>query len=127
VTGLEGTMDTQSDDVMAIKALIARQFGSLCWTASSPADWGGFARDFLDCATLFPAARPAASQSVPAFVQRMKGLAATTMQSSHEAALGAEVIVFGNIAIAAPAVEIVENNAQVSRSVEMMLLVKTGG
>jgi hypothetical protein len=60
---MEGTMDTQPDDVMAIKALIARQFGSLCWTASSPADWDGFARDFLDGATLFPAARPAASQA----------------------------------------------------------------
>jgi len=38
--------------------------------------------------------------------------------------LGSEIRVFGNVAIAAAGCEITENGANVSRSVEMLLLVK---
>jgi hypothetical protein len=123
----EGMMDRQLDDIAAIRAVIARQFESLNWTGKAPADWAGFAGDFLDGATLFPAARPAAPQSVAAFVERMKALSRTSLQSFHESFLGSAIQVFGNIAVAVAAVEITENDTQVSRSIEMMLLVKSNG
>jgi len=120
-------MDQQSDDVVAIRAIIARQFESMNWTGNTPADWDCFAGDFLDGATLFPAARPAAPQSVSAFVERMKTLSRSALRSFHEAFLGSDIQVFGNIAVAVAAVEITENNREISRSIEMMLLVKSGG
>lgn len=120
-------MDQQSDDVAAIRALIARQFESLNWSGNAPADWDGFSGDFLDGATLFPAARPAAPQTVAAFVERMKTLSRSALRSFHEAFLGSDIQVFGNVAVAVAAVEITENNAEISRSVEMMLLVRSDG
>jgi hypothetical protein len=120
-------MDQQSEDVAAIREIIARQFESLSWTSDMPADWDGFSGDFLNGATLFPAARPAAQQGVAAFVERMKTLSGSALRSFHEAFLGSDIQVFGNTAVAVAAVEITENNAEVSRSVEMMLLVKTDG
>ena len=46
------------DDARAIEALIARQFERLNWTPGAPADWQGFAADFLPGAPLYPAAPP---------------------------------------------------------------------
>ena len=99
----------------------------LCWTPDQPADWHAFAADFLPDATLFPAARPATPQTVQAFVERMQGLAATTLRSFHEAMLGSQVQVFGNVAVAAAGCEITENDAGITRAVEMLLLVKDQG
>ena len=62
-----------------------------------------------------------------AFVERMKGLAGDQLQSFHERVLGTEVRVFGNVAVAIAAGEMVENGTKSSRSVEMMLLVKSEG
>jgi hypothetical protein len=67
--------DEHLDDVQAIEALIARQFGSLSWTPETMADWDAFAADFIPEASLYPAARPAKRQTVEGFVERMKGLA----------------------------------------------------
>jgi hypothetical protein len=121
------TADDQADDIAAIEALIARQFAALSWTPETPADWNGFADDFTADATLYPSARPAKSQSVTAFLARMKGLAGTTLRSLQETALGAEIIVSGNVAVAVAPCEMVENGSETSRNVEMMLLVKTEG
>jgi len=63
-------------------------------------------------------------QSVEAFVERMKGLAETKLRSFHETVLGTEVRVFGNVAVALAACEMTENDGQVSRGVEMLLLIK---
>ena len=120
-------MDQQSDDIAAIRAIVARQFASLSWSGTTPADWDGFSGDFLGDATLFPAARPAVHQSVAAFTERMKALSRATLRSFHETFLGSDIQVFGNIAVAVAAVEITENDATPSRNVEMMLLVKTDG
>ncbi|MBX9845311.1 MAG: hypothetical protein K2Z80_26215 [Xanthobacteraceae bacterium] len=119
--------DELADDLAAIRAIIARQFASLSWSRHAPADWSSFLGDFVEGALLYPAARPTRSQSVTAFVDRMKTLSGTTLRSFHETVLGCEIRIFGNIAVAAAAVEITENNADVSRSVEMMLLVKSDG
>lgn len=119
--------DDREDDVRAIEALVARQFASLSWAPGEPADWSAFAADFLPEASLYPAARPAKRQTVDAFVERMRGVAATKLQAFKERVLGVEVRVFGNVAIALAACEMTENDADVNRGVEMLLLVKDEG
>jgi ketosteroid isomerase-like protein len=116
--------DKYRADVEAIQALIARQFGSLCWAPGKQAAWEVFTADFHPDASLYPAGRPAQCQTVPAFVARMQGLAATRLRSFEKAVLGTEVHVFGNVAVALAACEITENDTEVSRGVEALLLVK---
>jgi ketosteroid isomerase-like protein len=119
--------ETQRDDVQAIETIIARQFACSTWTRGTPADWNAFSADFLPGATLYPAARPPTSQTVEGFVDRMKSLAETKLHSFKEVVLGSKVEVFGNVAVAVAACETTENDAQVERAVEMMLLVKDQG
>jgi hypothetical protein len=73
--------DDNRDDVEAIKAIIARQFESLNWRSGTPADWDTFAADFFPGATLYPAARLVRSQTVQAFIDRMKDLAGSRLRS----------------------------------------------
>lgn len=115
------------DDVKAIAAVIARQFASLSWSESRGGDWDAFAADFVPGAVLVAAARPAAVQSVDAFVARMQALATGDLSTLQETVLGQHIRVFGNIAIAAVGCGMVENDAAPSRSVEMLLLVKSDG
>jgi hypothetical protein len=115
------------DDREAIRAIIERQFGSLNWSPTTPANWSAFVRDFLPGASLYPAARPANPQKPEDFVERMKGLATSKLRSFRETALGHEIRIFGNIALAAAVCQITENETQVTRGIEMMLLVKTEG
>ena len=115
------------DDKEMIKDLIFRQFGSLTWKKGHSGDWTAFAADFLSDAALYSSARPATAQSVTTFVERMKQLCGSTLQAFDERMLGLRVHVFGNIAIAMAAAEMVENETESSRNIEMMLLVKTEG
>lgn len=119
--------DEHSDDVRAIEAVIARQFASLTWAPGTSADWDRFAADFFPEASLYPAVRPAKRQTVEAFIERMKGLAGTTLRSFGEAVLGTEIRVFGNVAVALAACGMTENGAEVNRGVEMLLLIKNEG
>ena len=119
--------DEYRADVEAIQALIARQFGSLCWAPGKQAAWAVFAADFNPDASLYPAARPAQRQTVQAFVARMEGLAATKLRSFEEAVLGSEVHVFGNIAVALAACEMTENGGDTNGGVEALLLIKDAG
>lgn len=116
-----------TDDVSRIRALIARQFQSIGWTAERTADWAGFANDFLPGATLVPAARPAAPTSVEAFVERMKRVAANDLESLQETVLGADVRVFGNVAVALAICGMSEDGGEPKRGVEAILLVKEQG
>jgi len=111
-------------DTEFIQHLVARQFNSLCWTPNNSADWKVFAADFAPWASLYPSARPARPQTVESFVERMKGLAETSLHTFFETPLGAVIHVFGNSAIAATGYEMTENGTKVSRGVEMMLLIK---
>jgi hypothetical protein len=61
------------------------------------------------------------------FVERMKELATGKLRSFKEAALGHEIRVFGNVAAAVAVCQITENETQVTRGIEMMLLLKTEG
>lgn len=114
-------------DQQAIEAVIERQFGSLSWTPGESADWGTFMSDFFPDAPLYPATRPVKQQSVSAFRERLSGLAETKLRSFHENVLGTEVRVFGNVAVALAGCETVENETEVNRGVEMLLLVKDSG
>ena len=57
----------------------------------------------------------------------MKGLSGKGLQSFHERVLGTEIRIFGNVAVALAAAEMIENDTETSRSVEMMLLVRSEG
>jgi Putative lumazine-binding len=114
-----------TEDHKAIRAIIERQFGSLNWSPGTSANWSAFLGDFLPGASLYPAARPAKSQKPEEFVERMRELATTKLHSFKEDALGREISVFGNVAVAV--CQITENETQVTQGIEMMLLVKTDG
>jgi hypothetical protein len=114
------------DDRRAIEAIIERQFASLGWSPGRSADWQAFAADFFPDASLYPAARPARRQTVEAFVERMQGLG-TKLRSFKETVLGTEIHIFGSVAVALAGCEITENEADVSRGVEALLLVKDEG
>lgn len=75
---------SHDEDIRAIDALIKSQFRSLDWTPERPADWSTFAGAFFPGATLIAAARPAKRQTVEAFVERMKGLARSTLPRFEE-------------------------------------------
>ncbi len=117
----------ETDDVCAIEAIIGRQFRSLEWSKGRDGDWATFTADFYADATLYPAARPTRPQTVGAFVERMKGLVGTSLVTFKERMLGSEIHVFGNVAVALGVCEITENDEQVSRGVEAMLLIKEEG
>jgi hypothetical protein len=116
-------MSTQDDE--AIRAIVERQFESLNWNPTTPANWAAFLEDFLPGASLYPAARPAKSQKPEEFVERMKGLATTKLRSFKEAPLGCKIRIFGSIVVAVAVCQLTENESQVTRGIEMMLLVKT--
>jgi Putative lumazine-binding len=120
-------MVDQAKDIAAIQAVIERQFASLSWRSGTSGDWDAFTADFLPDATLYPAARPARSQTVRAFVERMKSLSGTTLTAFHEVVLGTRIHVFGNVAVAIAIGEMIENNAEANRNVEMLLLLKSEG
>jgi ketosteroid isomerase-like protein len=115
------------DDVHAINQIISRQFASLSWAPGTSGDWQAFAADFVPDASLYPAARPAKRQNVWGFIERMKSVQESKLRSFHEAVLGTEVRVFGNIAVAIAGCEITENGTDVNRGVEMLLLIKNEG
>lgn len=120
--------DSQSgNDQDAIRAIIVRQFASLSWSEERAPGWDDFTGDFLAGASLFPAARPAKPMAVADFVDRMRKLSDTSLRTFDETVLGVQITVFGNIAIAAVRAEMVENGAETSHSVEMLLLVKSEG
>jgi len=122
------TDDEDAAVVSAIKRVMGRQFRSLSWSREKEADWNGFAETFLPGATLFPAARPVKLQTVDEFMDRMKRLRAEgKLATFEETPLGCEVRVFGNVAVAVAGCQITENDKEVSRGVEMMLLIKQEG
>lgn len=120
-------MASDEDDIKAIRTVVARQFKSLCWQPGTSAEWDAFAADFFPGALLYPAARPAKAQTAEGFIERMKGLLGTTLQTFAEAPLGVDVRVFGNVAVAIAGCEMTENNTTINRGVEMMLLIKNEG
>ncbi len=121
-------MDERAVDLRAIKNLIDRQFASMSWSVGGGPDTALFKSDFLPGSPLYPSARPVLVTSLDDFTERMGELAnERTLASLHERAIGTQILVFGNVAVAAAASENTENGSEVNRSVEMLLLVKSAG
>jgi hypothetical protein len=122
-------MDDAGDgaDHRAIRALIARQFESLSWSADRAPQWDEFWADFVPGALLFPAARPVRPVTVPNFVERMKSAAASTMPVFEETLLGVEIKLYGNVGVALAVCEQREKDAPPGRAVEALLLVREDG
>jgi hypothetical protein len=116
-----------TDDVAEIRSVIARQFESIGWNAGRSPDWSAFEADFLGEARLVPAARPVKTCTLGDFVERMSRVAANDLASLEETLLGADIRVFGNVAVALAVCAISENDAVPERGVEALLLVKDGG
>jgi len=114
-------------DHRAIRLLIERQFSSLSWNVDRAPDWDGFSADFLPGAQLFPAARPVLPLSVPDFVARMKTASASTMPVFEESLLGAEIRLYGKVAVALAVCQQREQDASPERAVEALLLLKENG
>lgn len=114
-------------DISAIEQLM-RQELSLSWNAATDANWEGFAGSFLPDAALFPAARPVAAQTLGQFLERMKRLRDEGKLFAFKVTpLGCDVRVFGNVAVAFAACELLENESVVNREVNATVLVRDNG
>lgn len=117
--------DVHSAEVFAVEQVISNQFKSLSWSPEKDADWDAFADTFLAGALLFPSARPVKPQAVNQFIERMKRLRAEgKLGTFEETPLGCEVRVFGNVAVAFAACEMLENRSTVTRDVSATILVR---
>jgi Domain of unknown function (DUF4440) len=120
--------NTATDDVSLIREIVATQFRSLSWTRDKDSNWVAFAQGFHPDARLFPAARPVRHQTISQFIDRMKELRAEgKLVSFEETPLGCTVRVFGNVAVAFAACEMLENNSTVTRDVSAIVLVRDAG
>jgi hypothetical protein len=119
-------MDQNDEDVRAIEALIRRQTASLGWAPGRAADWDGFARDVLPAALLIQSPRPIQPRTVAEFLARQQGLARGPVQAYGQRLLGAQVSVFGNVAVALAAGELTTDGT-VAHNVAAVLLVKDAG
>jgi len=118
----------KTDDVSLIREIVGTQFRNLAWTRDEGPNWVAFAQGFLPDARLFPAARPVRPQTIDQFIDRMKGLRAEgKLVSFQETPLGCTVRVFGNVAVAFAACEMLENDATVTRDVSAIVLVRDDG
>src|SRR5262245_25115381 len=121
-------MSAETYDIAVIQALVGAQVRSLAWTRERDPDWAAFAGGFAPGATLFPSARPVSPQTVEQFIDRMKRLRAEgKLVSFEETPLGCTVNVFGKVAVAFAACEMLENGATVTRDVSAIVLVRDGG
>lgn len=114
-------------DTQAIRSLVRDHFAGMRWEPGTAADWETFAADFLEEASLFPAARPARRQTLEGFIARMKGVAQGSLRTFEEATLGMEVLAFGNVAVVLAASRMLENGTDVNHDVSGYLLVKSEG
>jgi len=117
-----------SDDDSLVREIVVSQFRSLAWTRDEDPDWEAFAQGFRSDARLFPAVRPVKSQTIGQFIDRLKELRAEgKLASFRETPLGCTVRVFGNVAIAFAACEMLENDSTVTRDVSAIVLVRDAG
>jgi hypothetical protein len=114
-------------DVSAIKQVMSQEL-SLSWSRDKNANWEAFEGTFLRGAALFPAARPVKAQTLDQFIDRMNRLRAEGKLGSFEVTpLGCDVRVFGNVAVALAACEMLENESVVNREINATILVRENG
>jgi hypothetical protein len=98
------------------------------WEPGRSADWTQFASLFFPGTTLIAAARPAKRQTIEEFIARMTRLAeGGTLTTFRERMLGSIIHVFGNVAVAIAACDMVENAQTVTRDVSGFLFIRDGG
>jgi len=114
-------------DEAAIRALIGAHFEGMKWSPDMQEDWSIFTSDFLQGATLVPAARPVQSKSPDQFIERMKRLAQGSLHPFEEHTRGMEILIFGKVAVVLAASEMLENGTDVNHDVSGYLLVKDDG
>jgi len=114
-------------DRQEIQALIAAHFDGMKWTATTEPDWHKFAADFLPNALLFPAVRPVQAKTLDQFIERVNGVAMSTLRSFEEHTTGMQILLFGNVAVVLAASEMLENEAKVNHDVSGYLLIKDEG
>jgi hypothetical protein len=114
--------------VGVIRSLVAAQLRNLSWTPERDPDWRSFADGFWPGARLIPAARLLAPQAIESFIARRDGLRSAGKRTSFEQTLlGCEVDVFGKVAVAMAACEMLENRAKVTRDVSAFVLAQDEG
>ena len=119
--------DIEDADVSAIKQVMSQEL-SLFWSGNKTANWEAFAGTFLPGAALFPAARPVKTQTLDQFIDRMKRLRAEgKLEAFKVSPLGCDVRVFGNVAVAFAACEMLENESTVNREINATVLVRENG
>jgi hypothetical protein len=112
----------------AVRAVLARQFEHLSWAAGDTPDYAPVLADFVPGAHMYASRRPAAAQSAAEFCARLERLRVDgTLASFRESMLGAHIRIFGNVAIALAACEMLENEVTTTRDVSGFLLLKDGG
>ena len=116
-----------TEDEIQIKQLIERQFAALSWADCSGGDWSAFAADFIPGALLYPAARPVIPKTVQRFINRLQSLSKSELTQFYERLVGFQIQICGNVAAAITVCEITENNQEMYRNVEILLLVKDKG
>lgn len=121
------TTPSGNDDEQAIRALIGTHFEGMKWTGGTRPDWARFSADFLPDAVLVPAARPAKTKTLEAFIERMNGVAQGNLHTFEEHTLGMQCLVFGNVAVVLAASEMLENGTETNHDVSGYLLVKSEG
>src|SRR5215213_6140947 len=103
--------DMEDADISAIKQVMSREL-SLFWSGDKNADWEAFADTFIPGAAFFPAARPVKTQTLDQFIERMKRLQSEGELGAFKVTpLGCDVRVFGNVAVAFAACEMLENES----------------
>jgi hypothetical protein len=124
---MDANPGSEDADVSAIKEVMRKEL-SLAWGPDKDPDWNAFAGTFLTSAALFPAARPASAQTLDHFISRMKRLQADgKLGTFNVTPLGCEVRVFGNVAVALAACELLENESTINREVNATVLVRENG
>ncbi len=82
----------------------------------------------LAAGALIAYSRPLRAQDLPKIVvSKEPSCGCCTGWVDHEEVIGTHVHVFGNVVVAVAACEITENDAEVNRGVEMLLLVRDEG
>jgi hypothetical protein len=119
--------DIEDADASAIRQVM-RQELSLSWSQDRNANWEAFADSFVPGAALFPAARPVRTQTLDQFIDRMKQLRDEgKLEAFKVTPLGCDVRVFGNVAVAFAACELLENESTVNREINATVLVRENG
>jgi hypothetical protein len=121
-------VDRDESDKEKIRELIDRMFTSISWTDDKAPDWDAFSSTFCAGGKMVPSARPVVVKGVDAFTAEMEQQRKSgQLTRLSEKALGYDIRVFANIAVAMYSFHADINADSQSRGVNAFLLVKEAG